>query len=254
MRRGFGKTTCGFSLIELVTSIAVGSIVLLTAASLLGITGEGFEKVGGDAAVGREGRIAITQLRSDLSSAVFHAEAPIEAGSTGWRKDRIGLLSLQPADAQSDEGRIGDLCAVHFYIKDLTLGGKSVRCLMRGFRESAETFEALRTGNAAELFRESPDVDEPLAFDVVAFEISPQQRDASGGWIPWSANPSVPPDMIRLRLVVARRNAAIKLRVTADWDGNTSAGRLIGAPGDAGRNRNLEVFEAMLPYGNHADD
>jgi prepilin-type N-terminal cleavage/methylation domain-containing protein len=138
----------GFTLVELLSSMVIGSIILLAAASLLGSSGDGYERVGGGVATEREARALVTQLTSDLATARFHKDGVIEASTKSWPDDRLGFLSLQPVQAQSDNGRIGDLCAVHYYIDDITIGGKTVRCLMRGFRESVETFKALESGTA----------------------------------------------------------------------------------------------------------
>jgi len=40
----------GFSLIELMCSMAIGAAILLSAAALLGSSGEGYERVGGGVA------------------------------------------------------------------------------------------------------------------------------------------------------------------------------------------------------------
>ena len=134
--RSFHRRGRGFTLIELMFSMAIGSIILILAVTMLSSSGDGYERVGGSVASEREARALMTQLAADLSTAKFHENTLMEKSSAMWPADRIGFLSLQPAAAQTDAGRIGDLCAVNYYIKDLTIGGKTVRCLMRGFRES----------------------------------------------------------------------------------------------------------------------
>lgn len=237
----------GFTLIELMVSMAIGSILLLAAASLLGSSGENYERVGGGVAAEREARALITQLSSDLSTAMFHKNGVFETSSTAWSSDRIGFLSLQPADAQSDAGRIGDLCAVNYYIKDLSISGKNVRCLMRGFRESRDTFDSLGKGSVPSLFSPQDAIDEPVAFGVVSFEVSPKSRDASGKWIDWVRNDVAGPEALETRLIVARRGLAARLESTADWDGSD----LLGDPAEPDRNKDLESFTAMIRFGNH---
>ena len=130
----------GFSLVELMFSMAIGSIILIMAASMLGSSGDNYERVGGGVATEREARALITQLTADLETGVFNKDGLIVKSTATWPVDSLGFLSLQPPQAQSDAGRIGDLCAVIYYTRDLTMGGKTVRCLMRGFRESKDTF------------------------------------------------------------------------------------------------------------------
>ncbi len=248
----------GFSLIELMFSMAIGSIILILAATMLGTSGDGYERVGGTVATEREARALITQLSADLSTAQFHKDMVIDNSSGSWPVDKLGFLSLQPDLAQSDAGRIGDLCAVTYYIKDLTIGGKSLRCLMRGFRESKETFDAIKKDTVAPLFAEKKgdnpkDVpDEPVAFGVVSFSALPKSLDKSGKWIDWAKNDTVPPDAFDVKLVVARRNIQGRLKDPSDWDGSGGPNDPLGKSNQVDRNKNLEVYSTIIRFGNHA--
>jgi prepilin-type N-terminal cleavage/methylation domain-containing protein len=244
----------GFSLIELMCSMAIGAIILLTAASLLGTSGDGYGRVGGGVAAEREARAVMTQISSDLSTARFHESTLIEESSAAWRSDRLGFLSLQPAEAQTDKNRIGDLCAVNYYLKDLTISGRTVRCLMRGFRESAPTFKALETNTVASLFEALDGIDEPVAFGVVSFQASPKSLNAAGEWVPWLKKEDGPgPAAFDVRLVVARPDLVGKLRTPEDWDGTGPKGKLLGTPAELRRNKNLEVYGTVVRFGNHAN-
>lgn len=243
--------TAGFSLLELMFSMAIGTILLFAAAAVLGSYGTGYERIGGDVASEREARALITQLTADLSSARFHRAGVIGPSAGCWPVSRLGFLSLQPAQVQSEAGCIGDLCAVNYYIKDLPLGGKLVRCLMRGCRESQDTFTALEADAVGSLFTERTQLDEPVACGVVAFDVSPRSRAASGQWIAWVRNDRTGPDALEVRLVLARRDLAAKLKVAADWDGAGTTGNLLGEPSAVARNPALEVFETSIPFGNH---
>ncbi len=242
----------GFTLIELLFSMAIGSVLLVVAATMLGSSGDGYERIGGNVASEREARALITQLAADLSTARFHKDAVIEKSTAAWPLDKLGFLSLQPAQAQSDAGRIGDLCAVNYYISDQTIGGKKIRCLMRGFRESNETFKALREDKVASLFEQKPALDEPVAFGVISFEVRPRSRDSGGQWIAWVKKDDTGPEAFNLKLVLARRDLSGKLKLPSDWDGAGSAAKLLGEPSKADRNKDLEVYETTLRFGNHA--
>lgn len=239
----------GFTLVEMLVSMAVGTIVLLVAAAALRTTGEGYERSAGGVGAEREARAVMTQVAEDLSKAVSAPTFEFETGDGGeWRKDRLGFLCLQPGDAQAEDEWIGDLCTVVYYLKDLEIGGGPVRCLMRGFRGSAETFEAVRNGRSEELFDEQSQ-DEPVSFGVVSFEASPLSRTDEGSWKDWDGNPDellvVPPEVVRLRLVVARRELLGKLRDAEDWD----ASPLLGDPGEVERSKYLEVYEVTQAFG-----
>lgn len=237
----------GFSLIELMFSMAIGALVLLLAASMLGASGDSYERIGGSVGADREARALITQLTSDLATGQFHKDQVSEPNSGSWGGDRLGILSLQPGMAQADEGRVGDLCAVNYYLKDLTVSGKTTRCLMRGFRSSNETFTAMRNGSLAPLFTESVANDEPVAFGVVLFEARPKSRDTVGKWMDWVKNDITGPEAYEVKLIVARRNLSQKLKKPADWTGS-----LLGSVSDADRNKDLERYSAIVRFGNHA--
>jgi hypothetical protein len=239
---------------ELMFSMAIGSVILIVAATMLRSSGDGYERLGGNVASEREARALITQIASDLATANFHKDTLVEKSASTWTVDKLGFLSLQPAQAQTDAGRIGDLCAVNYYIKDLPMGGKTVRCLMRGFRESKDVFAALRAPASsppavAELFKPQVAVDEPIAFGVVSFEARPRARDAAGRWIDWVKNDTTGPEALDIKLVVARRELVGKLKTSSDWDGGGNA-NLIGSPSLVSRNKNLEVYSTSLRFGN----
>lgn len=260
---------CGFSLIELMFSMAIGSIILILAATMLGSSGEGYARVGGSIASEREARALLTQLASDLSTARFHKDNIIKKSTATWRTDRLGFLSLQTAAAQTDTARIGDLCAVNYYIKEFPIGGKTIRCLMRGFRESGRTpatgtapelpgvFDALLNlettpDSVTRLFDPLDGRDEPIAFGVVSFEARPRSRDAGGKWTDWVENDITGPEALDVKLVIARRELAAKLKQPGDWSGAGNAGKLLGDPAQADRNKDLHVYETTLKFGSNA--
>lgn len=245
----------GFTLVELMVSMTVGMMVLVAAVTMLGSTGDGYERLGGGVSAEREARALLGRLTADLGSGTFHEDMLLEAGNERWPLDRIGFLSLQPGDAQLEENRIGDLCAVRYYLKDEVIGGKTVRCLMRGFVESGETFRELKKGDVATLFKEPAgtggNTDEAIAFGVVAFEARPKIREVDGKLSDWKKSGGTPPDALALRLVVARRELMGKLNNPNDWNGKGSIANLMGEPSLADRNGNFQVYETVARFGYH---
>lgn len=239
----------GFTLLELLVTMAIGAVLLLMAATLLGRAGDSYGQGSGSMAAEREARAVLTQMAEDLSKAVWHPDTVFESAGEGWKRDRTGFLCLQPEDAQSDDGRTGDLCAVHYYVKDIEVGNATVRCLMRGFRESGEVFPALKAGPVDPLFA-AEETDEPVAFGVLAFEATPLRREpGTGALVEWTRTGNLltgSPDFLRIRLVVARRELLGKLATSTDWDSSP----LRGDPLKASDNRNLETYEVLQRFGN----
>lgn len=245
----------GFTLVEMMVSMAIGSMVLLAAVTILGSTGEGYERVGGGVIAEREARALLGQVKTDLASASFHKDMVVSKGNEEWVLGKLGFLTLQPDDAQLEENRLGDLCAVRYYIKDEVVGGKIVRCLMRGFVESNDTFKNLRNKDVGSLFDAPPagadNVDEAIAFGVVSFEAIPRTRDANGKLSDWVPNDATPPDVMTVRLVIARRELIGKLTDAVAWSGKGPLASLMGRPSDALRNKNLQVYETTVRFGYH---
>ncbi|MGB1128908.1 MAG: PilW family protein [Haloferula sp.] len=233
----------GFTLVEMLVSMGAGMIVLVLAVTSLRSTGDGYTRSTSSMSAEREARAVLTIAAEDLSKAVRGREMVFGGGGEGWKKDELGFLCLQPEDAQSSSQWVGDLCAVVYYLDELEIGRDSVRCLMRGFRNSEETFDALRSDGVAGLY-EPKSVDEPVAFGVLAFEVEPLVRAGAGAWVEWTRADDAEwqgPDAVRMRLVVARRELMGKLRKEGDWDSSP----LLGDPEMADRSPDLEVYEVV---------
>lgn len=235
----------GFTLVEMLATMTVGSIILLVAATMLGHAGDGYDRGSGGVAAEREGRAVLTQMADDLSKAVWQPDTRIENQGDSWKRADLGFFSLQASDAQSEDGRLADLCTVHYYIKDIQVGRATVRCLMRGFHESSETLDGLRGGSIDSLFKPE-NKDEPVAFGVLAFEATPLVRGTSGKWEDWVKSTETPPSALRLKLIVARRELLGKLQTSSDWDSSP----LRGNPAEPERSRYLEIYEVIQRFGN----
>ncbi|MFC7338499.1 type II secretion system protein J [Haloferula chungangensis] len=239
----------GFTLLEILASTAIGTIVLLLGVAALSTTGNEYGRSTDGVAAEREARAILTLVAEDLSKAWGFLE--MDESSAAWRTDKLGFTCLQAADAQAVDEAVGDLCLVHYYVKDLEIGRETVRCLMRGFRSSDVVFDALRNDTVDQLYEERT-VDEPVAFGVISFEVDGLIRQSGGSWKVWDKKSDDPfaekPDAVRMKLVVARRELVGKLRTTADWDSSP----LIGRPADVDQSRTLEIYEMTHPIG-HAD-
>ena len=238
----------GFTLLEVLVAMSLGLLVVMLAIAMLGRTQDDCGRIGSGVSAEREARAVLAQLTADLNSARFHKASKFEPSSAAWPSDRLGFLSLQAADAQSPAGHIGDLCAIQYYLKDLVIGGKTVRCLMRGFRESDATFKALREDQAHTLFAGN-ERDEPVALGILSFEARPQTRDAAGQWQAWQESSLEPPAALAVRLVIARRELVGKLTSAAAWNGTGEAAPLLGQTSQAAVNRHLEVYSAIIRFG-----
>jgi prepilin-type N-terminal cleavage/methylation domain-containing protein len=169
----------GFTLVEMMVALGIGSLVLVLAVTSLGSVSSGYDRNTNGVAAEREARAVLTLAAEDLAKAVAGGEPEFERDGGPWPLDRMGFLGLQPDDAQTPEQRVGDLCGVVYYVRDLVIGGDTVRCLPRGFRGSDETFATVESGTVETLY-EPESRDEPVAFGVLSFEAEPLVRGESG--------------------------------------------------------------------------
>lgn len=251
----------GFTLVEMLVSMAAGTLLLLLALSALGAGGAGYRRSSGDLSAGREARAALDLIGRDLAkvpgSPLLRTESTGGPGRWGlvleqapdgalWRRDRLGFLCLQPGEVQERDERAGDVCAVTYYLADQQMSGRAVRCLMRGLRPSAEVFDALRDGNVGSL-HQAREGDEPVAFGIVSFAVEPLLREDSEGLTAGSRNAGsgARPELVRLRLVVARPELIGKLEQSADWDAHP----LLASPAQAEQSRWLEVYQILARFG-----
>ncbi|MES2474727.1 MAG: prepilin-type N-terminal cleavage/methylation domain-containing protein [Verrucomicrobiota bacterium] len=231
----------GFTLVEMMFSLTLGTVILLTAAGLLGSSGDGYGRTSGSVATGREARASLDQLGTDLASAVSMKDAVLATGSGG----KIAFLTLLSESAQSDDGHLGDACVVSYRLADLKIGGRTRRCLVRSLRESGDTFRALRAGDSARAFTDKFSIEEPLAFDVVGFESRPKVVALGGVWQDWVADESDAPDALEIKLTLVRPQLAGRMRTQQDWDA-------LAMRSGKSRNPGLETTTATLRFGNHA--
>jgi prepilin-type N-terminal cleavage/methylation domain-containing protein len=242
----------GFTLTELLFAMAVGSIVVLAASAFMGHSSEGYRRVTGTIATEREARALWGELSTELSSAVFHEDMVAANNLSAWPGGRLAYLTLRPGDSQEPAQQIGDLCAVHYYVGDRDVGGRAMRCVMRGSRDSKEVFDALHHDDVHGLFVPDPVVDEPIAMGVLAFEVLPQRKNAMGHWEDAPVPMSDAPAAVKVRLVVVRSPLAGRMRSSEDWDASTPGlAHALGDPEDAGSNPHLQIFESIFPFSAH---
>jgi prepilin-type N-terminal cleavage/methylation domain-containing protein len=242
----------GFSLIELMFAMAIGSITLILAGSLLNTAGTTYQRITETVSAENEARCLIDQLTADLATAIPHAETLIERSTASWPTDHLGLLFTQPPEAQDRTALIGDLCSVNYYLKDLKIGDQTIRCLMRGVTESRDTFIALREKSISSLFAPRLHLDEPVAFGVLSFVARPMTRNEQGKWIDFHETESQQLEALEVRLILARRNLIPKLKIPEDWNGIGQAETLLGDPLTPETNKNLKVFSILLKFGHES--
>jgi prepilin-type N-terminal cleavage/methylation domain-containing protein len=155
--RGERTQRTGFTLLELLVSMAVMSIVILVLLQTTAASLSLWRISEGKIAAGREGRGAIQLIDQDFKGMIVPTNAalqPVLVGNTSF-----SFLTLKPQDFQDTTaaaGNVGDVCFVEYRITN--------SAIMRGSVDSKLTFEGLT--NSPPIFPT------PSQFHVVATNVT----------------------------------------------------------------------------------
>lgn len=205
----------GFTLLEVLVATTLSAVLVGIALVVLHTGTTGYQDVTRRDAMAGEFRVAIGALRGDFANA-SRAHDPMVGGSSEPGAALLGLMTLKPLEVQSEEQAVGDLCAVRYYLKNISIGDGGVRCLMRGVSESSDVFAALREDRVADLWQPRDD-DEPVAFGVLSVEFHLLQRGDAGAWEPWNDEHHTAPSAVEIVIVLARREFAMRLDTPEKW-------------------------------------
>lgn len=238
----------GFTLLEVLVCMALAAMILLGCVSLCGDAAESYGRIEAGMGMDREARAVVRQLMEDLSSATDLRECMFEESAEAWPADRIGFHLLQAESGQPAGGFAGDLCAVRYELREVAHGGRTERCLVRSLHDSVRTFGALAEGRGDDLWRMDDADAEPLAFGVLAFELTRMCRDGEGRWRRWSEEDSAGPQALECRLVIANRQLAARLAAAGN------GARTLGDYEVAGSHPDMNVYCSILAVGGQGDD
>jgi prepilin-type N-terminal cleavage/methylation domain-containing protein len=145
----------GFTLLELLVSMAVMSLVLLVLLQTTSVSLNMWRASERKISAGREGRGALQLIDQDFKSMFAPtnpALRPTLVGNTGFR-----FLTLKPLDFQdtTPPAKVGDVCFVEYRFAN--------NAIERGSVDSKPTFDALTGGSAA--------LPAPSTFHIVATNV-----------------------------------------------------------------------------------
>jgi len=213
MRHPFAKR--GFTLIELLAAVAVSGLLILACGVIMKSGADDRQTVTCELAWERELSRVVESLSGDLAAAQKHRWHEGRGGDSGV----AAWLTLMPLSGQRGEQAIGDLCAVSYGLRDVSVAGtqRVVRRLMRQQSDSETVHRALRENDEASLWRLGRAA-EPLADGVLVFELWPLLADGPASWQPWHPELQVMPDAVEMRLVLASRALQQRLHSAEDWN------------------------------------
>lgn len=189
----------GYTLIELLFAMGIASVLILSCAALMRLTGEDHTRVTADVGKERDARRILDQLHLDLMAAHqrgWHAEPDVGDVHAAW-------FLLRPLASQSAADAVGDLCAVSYALRQQDGGqGAGHYHLIRTQHDSAVVQRAIESGQESALWELGGNGD-PLSEEVIEFELWPVMQRGADDWQPWHPELRAMPEAVEVRLVLA---------------------------------------------------
>ena len=233
--------------------MAMASILLLVVASVLTAGGDGYGIASRRVAANVEARAALTTLTDDAGGLQFDDNFVVRSGSGTRESGELSFLALKPRSAQDSSQASGDLCFVHYYTAVTQPleedRGPFSRKLYRRLVSSAEVMTTLRDGKNFETPVADPGriEDEPVAFNVVQFEVKAKVLQTGGKSKDWMKG-DARPDYLDVTLKVTDNATAALMPTEDDWDGGGGiAERLLGSTGASEDGKRLRSFSVKIP-------
>jgi prepilin-type N-terminal cleavage/methylation domain-containing protein len=202
----------GFSLIELLTAMTITSILMLGLFSLVGQSSTNYRLSQRKVTTLSDTRAFLHYFQSDLTSRVADTKFFYQSNPTG---DSIAFIRSNSIDEISTTG---DLTASIYYIAFTADGrkGESPKLFRRSLNPE-QTQLLIKAGLTAAFPTTDPTVDEVVLYNVVAFRINAQQRNAAGTMTAWLPTSNNAPSLLELTLEITDDLSAQRLLTTAAW-------------------------------------
>lgn len=221
MARGMiPSKTKAFTLVELLVSMAISSVLLLTLAMLMSQATDGYALSQRSIDQITQARAVFHLIETDLSSRL--PDAPLAINSDPKDRDKgsnqISLVSVMAGYEQNPE-HPGDLATICYYVAyDQDPARETTPKLYRRSLDSAGTQERLEKGIDAPI-EPDPDSDEPVLDGVLKFQAKLYATNpASGLEEAWQASSNHEPTHLELTLTIVDRALAKRLRDRSDWE------------------------------------
>lgn len=203
----------GFSLAELLMAMAVTSLLMIVLLSMVGQSSANYKVAHRKVTTMADSRALFHFLENDLASQVAGTRFVLLQDAEG----RTQWTFVRQRDAQQSDAT-GDLMGCYYYVA--FTADDRWRCspkLLRRTLDVPATLEWLHAGDAATLPLADPAIDEPMAFNVLHWEIRGRTRDASGQWQPWNGAMGTMPEHLELIWESVDDHTAQRLKTEQQW-------------------------------------
>ncbi len=242
------QSSAGFTLVELLVAMVIGTIITLTAFTVIREGSDGYNRMSSKTKTRTEAREGLTQISRDFASfQIGHLDWKKDDSST-WRKDEVRFLTRLPLSAQDKSEASNSLCRVTYFVaaNSLDTADEAVtQSLYRHTENSESVMETLTTGGAFSSERRPLEEMGLIVYDVLSFHADFLTRSESGVFSEWKEDSDEGPDSVRITVQVVNDAVAARLATESDWQKMTFP---LGSPDDAMNNRidGVEMYQLTL--------
>jgi len=213
--RPFRSAKRGFTLVELLASIAIASILMIVLLGFMQQSSSTYQETQRAVTTLSDARAFLKFFESELSSRLPGTPLISTPGGDG---DKIAFVRAQSYDEQKSD--TGDLQTSMYYTaftKDTGAGGSPK--LFRHSLDAKDTQKLIETSLAANPAMPSPTInlDEPILYNVVTFKAQPKYYDGAGEAHDWSPTNTEKPDFMEVVVGVVDDGTAARFPAESSW-------------------------------------
>lgn len=211
----------GFTMIELLVSMAISSVILLTLFFLVGQSTEGYTQTQRAVNTISQARAFMQFFDRELSTRLPGTPLMHEAGtgSGATASEKIAFVRAVSTDEELTANP-GDLNTAHYYVAYSADGTNAESPkLFRGTLKPAETQALLESATNPAFPTANPVLDEPIVPNVLAFSAKPRYLAGNPAKpTDWTAASPSPPSVIELTIRFIDDSSAQRFRTRTEWD------------------------------------
>lgn len=246
----------GFSLVEVLTAVGIGAVVLSAAGAILAYGQQRAQRTRDALAANVERSEVLRQLTEDAAALVPHPgndfTMQTHLTADGDHDREMAFLVQASWPDQPTLERLADLAAVRYRLVDTPIGeGRWTRVLMRQFRSSKQIFDSWRRSASLHTWPSDIRDGEVCTDGVVCFDCALVTLSAHGKWVEVTSqsNGQENRQALRMRLVMASPSLRMQMGSQRDWDRVAAAARVAKSGWPRELREQLDLWEWVIPIG-----
>lgn len=210
---GNKRRPTGFSLVELLTAMAITTLLMFTLFSMVGQSSTNYRLAKRKVNTLADSRALFHFLEKEIASRVVDTKFFLQTHPP--KQSEFAFIHTR--DAQ-DSDATGDLMSSMYYVAftaDDSHSGSPK--LYRRTLDGADTQQLIEAGDAAPFPSYDPTTDDPIAYNIVSFKVQALQRDQSGEWQTWNNTSGTAAEMLEITVETMDDFSAQRLTQATQW-------------------------------------